>query len=88
MTRLLQPPEEGWRGRLSFITQILRNAFRLPDQADPRIRVALDTIDDRAPRGEEQAKTAIHNSDRGGSDQPGQIAEGRSGQAREGGERR
>jgi hypothetical protein len=48
MTRLLQPPEEGWRGRFSFIKfsfikQILRSAFRVPDRTDP-ISVSLSTI--------------------------------------------
>ena len=56
MTRLLQPPEEGWRGRLSFIKQILRSAFRVPDQTNPAIRVALDKIDGGAGKGGDQAK--------------------------------
>jgi len=67
MTRLLQPPEEGWRGRLSFIKQILRSAFRVPDQTDPRIRAALDNIDDRARKSGDHAKAANQVGDRPGS---------------------
>lgn len=72
MTRLLQPPEEGWRGRFSFIQQILRSAFRVPDQADPRIRIALDDIDGGGRDGGDQAKAAIAASDRRERDRQGQ----------------
>lgn len=60
MTRLLEPPEEGWRGRFTFIKQILRSAFRVPHQTDPRIRAALDTIDGGARKGGAHAKPARH----------------------------
>jgi hypothetical protein len=68
MTRLLHPPEEGWRGRFSFIQQILRSAFRIPDQTDPRISV--DDIDG-GREGGDHAKAAIPVSDRPGCDRPG-----------------
>jgi hypothetical protein len=71
MTRLLQPPEGGWRGRFSFIQQILRSAFRVPDQADRRIRVALDDLDGGGGEGGDQAKPAIAVSDRPERDRQG-----------------
>lgn len=68
MTRLLHPPEEGWRGRFSFIQQILRSAFRIPDQTNPRIRAVLDKIEGRAGKGGDHGKAASHGADRPGSE--------------------
>lgn len=70
MTRLLQPPEGGWRGRLSFIQQILRSAFRLPDRTDPSIGLALDRIDPDARRGSDEAEADTHVAGRPGSGLP------------------
>ncbi len=65
MTRLLQPPEEGWRGRFSFIQQILRSAFRLPDQTESGLS-APDDIGRGGHEGGDQAEAAKSVSDRSG----------------------
>jgi hypothetical protein len=47
--QLLRPPEEGWRGRLSIMTQILLDVFRLPRGAPPEIEPLVQKIDEVVP---------------------------------------
>jgi hypothetical protein len=47
--QLIKPPEEGWRGRMSVIAQILRSVFRPPEQLAPELRPYVEKIDEAAP---------------------------------------
>lgn len=56
--QLISPPEEGWRGRMSVIAQILRNVFRLPEQAEPELKACVEKIDEVAPKCGETLRSA------------------------------
>lgn len=47
--QLIQPPGEGWRGRLSVIAQILRNVFRPPEPGAPELQPFVEQIDELVP---------------------------------------
>lgn len=47
--QLIKPPEEGWRGRMSVIAQILRSVFRPPEQLAPELRPVIERIDEVIP---------------------------------------
>jgi hypothetical protein len=48
--QLIKPPEEGWRGRMSVMAQILRNVFRPPEQLAPELKPIVEKIDRVIPR--------------------------------------
>jgi hypothetical protein len=47
--QLIKPPEEGWRGRMSVIAQILRSVFRPPEQLAPELKPFVERIDEVLP---------------------------------------
>lgn len=42
--QLLNPPEEGWRGRMSVIAQILRSVFRPTEQPAPELQPIVERM--------------------------------------------
>jgi hypothetical protein len=47
--QLIKPPEEGWRGRMSVIAQILRSVFRPPEQIGAELKPIVEKIDQVIP---------------------------------------
>lgn len=47
--QLIKPPDEGWRGRMSVIAQILRSVFRTPEQLAPELKTCVEKIDEVLP---------------------------------------
>ena len=47
--QLLNPPEEGWRGRMSVIAQILRHVFRPPEQSTGELHPIVKKLDEVVP---------------------------------------
>jgi hypothetical protein len=47
--QLVKPPEEGWRGPVSFISQLLRHVFHLPRQPAPELEPIVERLDEVDP---------------------------------------
>lgn len=43
---LLEPPPDGWRGRMSVIGQILRSVFRPPAQEAAELQPLVEQVDE------------------------------------------
>ena len=59
--QLIKPPEEGWRGRMSIIAQILRSVFRPPEQLAPELTPCVEKLDEVAA-GQPDLRDALPRS--------------------------
>ena len=51
--QLVTQPGEGWRGRMSFIAQLLRHVFHIPQHPAPELQPVVEELDEVVlpPRG-------------------------------------